>query len=75
MPESSAAPRIELVGPEEEWEFHKAVGCELCGGTGYWGRIGIYEMMTMTPGLRRLIQADTDLSALKINVVSTQGMV
>jgi general secretion pathway protein E len=33
--------------------------------TGYCGRIGIYEMMLMTSGLRKLIQAETDLAAVR----------
>ena len=33
--------------------------------TGYMGRVGIYELMTMTPKLRRLVQADCDLGALR----------
>ena len=40
-------------------------GCLDCRMTGYMGRLGIYETMTMSPGLRRLIQAETDLSALR----------
>ena len=31
------------------------MGCEECAGTGYWGRICIIEMMTMTDNLRSLI--------------------
>jgi general secretion pathway protein E len=33
--------------------------------TGYSGRIGIYEMMLMTSGLRKLVQAETDLAAVR----------
>lgn len=33
--------------------------------TGYMGRIGIYEMMSMTPALQRKIKVDTDLAALR----------
>ncbi len=33
--------------------------------TGYYGRIGLYEIMLMTPGLRRLIVADTDDARLR----------
>jgi general secretion pathway protein E len=33
--------------------------------TGYHGRIGIYEMMVMTPGLRKLITADMNLANLR----------
>ena len=35
-------------------------GCLECRMTGYRGRIGLYEIMLMTPGLRRLVIADTD---------------
>ena len=37
------------------------VGCLECRNTGYLGRTGIYEMMRLSPKLRQLIQADTDL--------------
>jgi general secretion pathway protein E len=40
-------------------------GCLECRMTGYMGRVGIYEMMTMSPGLRGLVQAETDLAALR----------
>lgn len=38
-----------------ELTLHKAVGCERCGGTGYRGRVGIYEMMVVTEEIRDLI--------------------
>jgi type IV pilus assembly protein PilB len=43
------------VGPDDEWSFHRAVGCEQCGGTGYRGRIGIYEMMVVGEELSEAI--------------------
>jgi type IV pilus assembly protein PilB len=36
-------------------DFHAAVGCERCSGTGYAGRIGVYEIMFVDEQLRRLI--------------------
>ena len=38
------------------------VGCKICNGTGYYGRTGIYEIMKITPSIRKLIssKADTD---------------
>jgi len=36
------------------------VGCLECRMTGFYGRIGLYEIMTLTPALRRLIHADSD---------------
>lgn len=38
------------------------VGCQRCNGTGYYGRIGVYEIMEITPRLRGMIagRAPTD---------------
>jgi general secretion pathway protein E len=36
-------------------------GCLECRNTGFMGRIGLYEMLTLTPMLRSLIQAQMDL--------------
>ncbi len=48
----------------------KAVGCLECRNTGYRGRSGIYEMLTMTPLLRKLITSDTDLAKLKAQALN-----
>jgi general secretion pathway protein E len=48
---------------------YAARGCLDCRMTGYAGRIGIYEMMLMTPALRKLIHADADLAALRQQAV------
>ncbi|MBA2714687.1 MAG: Flp pilus assembly complex ATPase component TadA [Rubrobacteraceae bacterium] len=37
------------------FRFHKAVGCGRCGGTGYKGRIGIYELMVVTEKMKDMI--------------------
>ncbi|MEA2249139.1 MAG: type pilus assembly protein PilB [Solirubrobacteraceae bacterium] len=35
-------------------EAYEPVGCSRCGGSGYKGRIGLYEVMTMTDEIRAL---------------------
>ena len=40
-------------------------GCLECRMTGYTGRMGLYEMMVMTPELRKAISAATDLDGLR----------
>ena len=35
--------------------LYRAVGCEECRFTGYWGRRAIFEAMPITPAIRRLI--------------------
>ena len=37
-----------------------ARGCLECRMTGYYGRMGLYEIMTMTTGIRRLVHRAAD---------------
>ncbi|WP_256081309.1 type IV-A pilus assembly ATPase PilB [Massilia sp. YIM B04103] len=39
------------------WKPYGPVGCERCNGTGYKGRVGIYEIMPITPAIESLILA------------------
>jgi general secretion pathway protein E len=45
-------PHPALAGPEN---WHKPVGCNACFGTGYKGRLGIYELVMVTPDLHDFI--------------------
>ncbi|CAD5105844.1 GspE/PulE family protein [Zestomonas carbonaria] len=44
---------------------HRAVGCLECRDTGYRGRAGVYEIMLLNDTVKPLINADTDLVALR----------
>jgi general secretion pathway protein E len=48
-------------------------GCLECRMTGYMGRMGIYEMMVMSPELRKVITAETNLEALR-DLAYKEGM-
>ncbi|MDB5794562.1 MAG: pilB [Noviherbaspirillum sp.] len=52
---------IEAGFKEEEldgsWLPYKAVGCERCNGTGYKGRVGIYQIMPISEEIERIILA------------------
>ena len=37
------------------WVPHQAVGCERCKGSGYKGRVGIYEVMPITEAIQHII--------------------
>ena len=47
-----------------ELPFFKGGGCDACGGSGLKGRQGIYEVMLMTPELRRRILKNGDAGEL-----------
>ena len=44
---------------------YAAQGCLECRMTGYLGRMGIYEIMTMSPALAALITGDSDQARLR----------
>ena len=43
---------------------YRPVGCLECRNTGFLGRVGIYEILPMTPEVKKLITEKTDLAAL-----------
>ena len=45
-------------------EVFRPVGCLECRNTGYLGRIGIYEVLQMTPDVKRFVQENYDLVPL-----------
>jgi type IV pilus assembly protein PilB len=49
--------------------FMKGAGCETCSGTGYKGRAGLYEVMALTPELRRLILRGGSVAELRDQAV------
>jgi type IV pilus assembly protein PilB len=51
-------------------KFMKGTGCETCAGSGYKGRQGLYEVMSLTPALRRLILRGGSVEELRDQAVS-----
>jgi general secretion pathway protein E len=45
--------------------FYHPVGCLECRMTGYLGRIGIYEILVMSPELKKLVAGNADLARLR----------
>lgn len=39
----------------QDHTIYEHVGCPLCSETGYYGRIGVYEIMEITPALKHVI--------------------
>ena len=49
--------------------YMKGTGCDTCGGTGYKGRAGIYEVMSMTNELRRMILRGASVAEIRDQAV------
>jgi type IV pilus assembly protein PilB len=63
---------LEGGGPPKE-TFVRGTGCNLCSGTGYQDRIGVYELLRMTPEIRRLLVGWATQDELR-RVAINQGM-
>jgi type IV pilus assembly protein PilB len=60
-------------GGSEKGHFFRGAGCSYCSNTGYHGRIGVYELLRITPELRRLIVGWATTEELRRLAVA-QGM-
>ncbi len=49
----------------EKATVYEPVGCQRCNGTGYYGRIGIYEIMEITPTLKSMISRKVPTDQLR----------
>ena len=58
---------------EGEAEVQEAVGCVRCANTGFKGRVGLYEVMTVTDALRRMILGDGSSDDLR-SLAREEGM-
>lgn len=53
--------------------FHRPVGCIECRMTGYMGRIGLYEILLMSPELKKTTGGDIDLARVREQAIR-EGM-
>ena len=53
--------------------FYKGKGCDACGHTGYRGRIGIHELLVVTPEIEELIISEATSTDIN-NLARKQGM-
>jgi type IV pilus assembly protein PilB len=60
-------------GGSDKSQFFHGAGCNFCAGTGYRDRIGVYELLRITPELRRLIVGWATTEELRRLAVA-QGM-
>jgi type IV pilus assembly protein PilB len=54
-------------------EPYEAVGCTRCGGSGYRGRLGLYEVMSVSEPIRALILERASVDAM-VEIAVAEGM-
>lgn len=55
VPSAELVKRLGLENQDGEITLYKAVGCKACGGQGYIGRMGIYELLIFDDHIRELV--------------------
>src|SRR5262245_28657484 len=71
-----AAPFVENLSLDSkigDVAFFKGAGCEQCEGTGLKGRQGVYEVMAMTPHIRKLVMQNVGAAEIRDAAVE-EGM-
>jgi general secretion pathway protein E len=63
----------ELMSRGEVTHIYRAKGCRECRNTGYRGRLGIYELLTVTDEIRSLIVRRVDATIIKKEAIK-EGM-
>lgn len=61
------------VDKDKEITIYEPCGCSKCDNVGYKGRIGVYEIMKMTPSLKKIISARQGADVLKEKAIE-EGM-
>ncbi|MBI1912806.1 MAG: Flp pilus assembly complex ATPase component TadA [Deltaproteobacteria bacterium] len=54
--------------------LYRGRGCKKCGGTGYMGRMGVFEVLTVNNRMKKLIASDADEQEI-MTAVAASGMV
>lgn len=57
--------RLDKLADELHPKLYRSRGCERCGGTGYRGRVGIIELLTLSEKIRQLILAHASAAAIE----------
>ena len=74
-PKEATVEEKQLLGvdTDKSCTIYEPCGCKLCNNTGYYGRMGIYEIMKISTAIKRLISKNADAEDIKNQAVK-EGM-
>ena len=58
----------------EDITFYKSKGCKICAGSGYKGRVGVYEIMELSSAIKELIVSHASADEINRKALS-EGMI
>lgn len=65
----------ELLGVDknDKLTIYEPCGCHICNGTGYFGRIGLYEIMPISPRIKEIISRNGSANQIR-DIALEEGM-
>jgi type IV pilus assembly protein PilB len=75
-PYTASSTEVELLGLQKQSEplvLYRGTGCAACFGTGYSGRVGLYEIMSMSRQIGELVEANASTYLIQDKAIQ-QGM-
>ena len=73
MTDNVTAEERAFLGPPEVSQVIRSNGCDKCRGSGFFGRVGIFELLTISDALRKLIVKKASASVIRTQAVK-EGM-
>jgi len=75
MEEETSDPNVrKALGIAEDEVFYHGVGCDKCNNTGFKGRMGVYELLVITDGIRQYVKKGVTAAELR-KIALTEGMI
>ena len=71
--DNATAEERAFLGSPEVTQVIRSNGCDKCHGSGFFGRVGIFELLTISDALRKLIVKKASASAIRAQAVK-EGM-
>jgi len=65
----------EISNLKEPLTLYRGKGCKSCKQSGYWGRLGIYELLSMTEEIKQLVSEKAPIQLLRKMARETAGMI
>lgn len=68
--------RLLMLNPDEvsRHTFYRGTGCDACHGTGYQGRVGLYEMLLLDGPIRDMVLAKRPAHEIRHHALQTLGL-
>jgi type IV pilus assembly protein PilB len=70
QPQNPDATVTRYLGLPENVTLYTGTGCEACGHTGYRGRVGVYEVLSINDTMRHLVAEGSDTQVIREEAVS-----